>query len=233
MAQIIRRNQVLRPPAFSFDDLESHAAAIRAAAQQQANAILQQARAEAQRIGAQLRKAAHEQGLAEGRAQGIDQIRRESLAQAQREARQSQAQISAALSAGLQSFEASKRRLLAAAESGLVAVAVAIARRVCKSLVGLSPESACANARYVLDLVRHDQDLELHVNPAELEAIRTHLQAVLQQAEHVRLVADAAVEPGGCRLELRDGAIDAGIEAQLQHVADALLSRPESAEPVA
>lgn len=229
MAGVLRRERLSSRPAFSFQDLESKARALLDQAHAQARQIVAQAEEQGRRRGQQLEQEAHTRGLEQGRAAGVEQARNEAAQTALEEARQDLARLSQALGDGLAAFEESRRRLLANAERGLIELSLAIARRVCKHDVGSSSDAARANVRALLEMVEHDGDLQLHVNPADGDALSQalpELSASVGRLAHVDVVPDPAVEQGGCVLHSRDGVIDASPEAQLERVARALVEKP-------
>lgn len=231
MGRVIGRESQPGGCAFSFEDLE-----------QQARALLERAREEARRLhAAALAEAAasvqaeqqrgYRRGLEEGRAAGLEQVRREAAQAALLEARESLASLRASLSAAVRDFEQAKRRLIASAEAGLLELALAIARRVCKTRTAGDVEAARANARHLLELARHEHDLQLRLHPADADALRDALPELLaatESAAHVELIADESVGRGGCVLTSRDGTIDASIDTQLDRIAEALSSDKSS-----
>ena len=226
MAGIIRRQTFRSQPAFSFEDLDGQRRAILAAAHAQARQIIADAERQARQRAAAIVAAARPQGLAEGRQAGLEQARREAAETAVQEARAELTRLGAALSSALEQFNESKRCLLARAESGLLELALAIARRVCRHEVGRSSETARANARALLEMVQHEADLELHLHPRDCETLRAALPELLGaigRTPHVTLVPDQAVEQGGCVLHTRHGTIDARLETQLDRIAAALV----------
>lgn len=236
MGAVIKSPEFRSTPAFSFEDLEQRARNIIARAQADARQITSEARAAAERtVGdAQARvhsiKEAHRRegyndGFGQGRTEGKEQALRESRQSALAQARDEVAEVIQALNAGLSQFEQHKRHVLALGEAGLVQLAVAIARRVCKTLVERSPEPAVANARALLEMVGHDHDIRLHMNPTDhqlLDEIAIELVRSTAGLAHVDLVADPAVPRGGCVLQTRDGTLDADIAAQLDRIAAAI-----------
>jgi flagellar assembly protein FliH len=225
MAGVIRKETSPRPGAFSFADLERQGQAIIERARAEAREIVAAARREALAVSQRERHKGHDEGLAQGRAAGLEQIRAEAHADAVREAQQEVASFAHSLSSALAEFEQSKRSLLAAAESGIIELALRIAQRVCKLEAGASTAAALANARTLLEMAEHAEDVELCFHPAEFELLQEmgpELAAAAQRCAHAQLVADETVERGGCRLRSRAGQIDAGIEVQLQRIAEAL-----------
>jgi len=236
MAGVIRRENFCSSPPFSFADLEGQAQAVLERADEQARQIVRRAQEHGRQLAEQARQQAHQAGLEEGRREGLQQIRTEAREAVLQETRERVDRLVHALTTGLTEFERDKRRLIGVAEVGLIELALAIARRVCKLLVETSPAAARANARYLLEAVRHDGDLELRVSPSDYDTLRDVAAEVLRCAdelEHVQVTADAAVAPGGCVLSTPDGQIDASIETQLQRIAEAIFEGMEQAPPAA
>jgi flagellar assembly protein FliH len=231
MAGVIRRETFTRTGAFSFADLEQQGRAIIERAQAQAREILGAARREAMTMADRECRRAHDEGLAAGRAAGLEQIRAEAHAAAVREAHQDVAHLADSLRATLAEFDRDKRSLIAAAESGLIELALQVARRICKLEAGRSTAAALANARTLLEMAQHAEDVKLCFNPAEFELLKetgAQLVSAAQQCSHVELISDPTVQRGGCRLRTRAGQIDAGLEVQLQRIAEALRVAPEA-----
>ncbi len=228
MPGILRPENYRSRPAFSFADFESQARSQLDQAREQARQIVTQARKLAEQRARQIEQQAHQRGLEEGRREGLEQIRREAAEQARQEARQRYAQLAESLQCALREFDQSKRRLLALAESGLIELALAIARRVCKLQAGRDSQTARANVRAALELARHENDLEVLLSPEDYQCLSETFPQLLAEVglrENVRLLADPAVAPGGCVLRSRSGTIDAQIETQLDRIARALLEQ--------
>ncbi len=107
-------------------------------------------------------------------------------------------------------------------EQQMVSLALAVARRVIHRDVSLDRDLLIAIARVALDRLGEDAKISVHLNPddyAATEAARTREW----EGTQVSVVADARVPRGGCRIESDFGALDAGIDAQIQELAHALL----------
>jgi flagellar assembly protein FliH len=223
---VLRRDKFAATSPFSFQDLERKARAILDQAREQSRQIVAHAEEQGRRRAAQLEQEGFPRGLEEGRRQGFEQARREGAETALREVREELAQLGQALAAALAAFEEDKRRLLGSAERGVLELALAIARRVCRHDAGASSASAHANARNLLEMVKHEGGLELRLNPAECDGLREMAPELIASAgrlSHVEFVPDPTVERGGCVLHARDGTIDASLETQLDRVAQSLL----------
>lgn len=234
---VIKREDLPASPAFNFSDLEGEARALVARARIEAEQLLADARRTAAALqqqahtdAEQRRRAGYEEGLRRGREAGFAQARREAAEQSLAEARAEIGRLTSALAAALAEYDRRRHALLAAAESGLIELAVAIARRVCHTLADTSPEPAAAAARALLERAAHHGDVTLHVHPAEFERLRQVAAEFVEQLgrrTHVQLVSDPQVTRGGCVLRTAHGVLDAALEQQLDRVAAALCGHSE------
>lgn len=217
--------------AFSMKDIENQAMTILLRARQQADQLL----ADAQREAEQIKRQAHADGLAEGRRQGLEQGRAEGSKtghdQALSESRAAMNAAIGALSAAAQQIDASRRQLQAAALADVVNLAVAIAERVTKRLGVLDPAVAANNLAEALKLVIHASDVRIGIHPSQqktLDAELPRLKLQFPTLEHVQLLADESLAPGGCRIFTTQGQVDASLDEQIQRiVADLLPQRQE------
>lgn len=229
MPGILRRDVPTTARAFSFVDVESQAAEILATAQREAAELLARTRAQAlaaaQREAEEIRKHA----AAEGRTTGHEQARREAAKTAQLEARQQITKLTHALSVALTEFDLARRQLLAAAETQVIRLAVALAQRVCRRQFAGDPTVLLEMLKPALELVRHEEDVELRMSATDAELLRgidSEFAGKLNALAHVKLVEVAEAARGACQLRTRSGQIDASLDVQLERVAEALLSGP-------
>ena len=229
MAGVLRRENLTSAPAFSFADVEAKAAQILRDANDQAQRLLADASATARQRAQQI----EQEAKAEGFKKGCQDGQQEALVQGRQvaidEARQSLNQLGQSIGTAIARFEEAKRRLVAQAETGVIKLAIEIARRVCKHDAGQSSAAAIDNARHLLEMVKHEADLELCLNPADAITLREVLPDVLAAAghgSHADIIEDAAVPRGGVQLRSRSGSVDATLETQLERVAAALLPGP-------
>jgi flagellar assembly protein FliH len=211
---------------YSMRDIEEQARAILFCAQQEAD----QMRAEAQAEGERLRAAAHAQGLAEGRAEGLaeggEQGRAAGHQEALAEARGELADLISALSAAALELDESRHRLETEAIQDVVALSVAIARRVTKRQAAMDVGVLAENLAESMKLVVHAADVRIAVHPAQKQALAEllpQLQLQWPALDHVEITEDASLTAGGCRIITRGGQIDADIDGQLDRVIENLL----------
>lgn len=226
MPGVIRKPRFKASPSFSFPDLEAQASAILRRANSEAQQILSDAR----RLAAKERDAVHAQaraqGLEQGRGEGQQQASRQAAATALRDAKQELDRLLHALRGGLAEYERRRNDLLAAAESELIRLALAIARRVCKRAAAQDTAVAAANMQALLQLVQHEHDVLVHVSPPELDRLKEIAGEFVQGAgelRHVRVEADSALARGDCVLVTRTGTVDASLDVQLDRIAEALV----------
>ena len=210
----------------NLDDLEALAQNITRGARERAKQILIQAQQEAEAIRHAAAEAGHKEGSEQGFTEGAAQGREQALTEAVEQFATDQDQLVEALQSVLAEFESQRNQLLAAARDELIRLAVAIARRVTKRYAQSDTEVAVENLKEIIERIGQRHVTRIAVNPADAEAIRRFASS-LAQAEsrwhNVTIAEEADVEPGGCRIRLPDGEIDAGIETQLDRIAAALL----------
>ena len=211
---------------FSMRDVEEQAKALLVRARQAAEKLI----VEAQREGAELKKAAHAQGLAEGRREGLTRGAEEGRAAGQQQAlEEHRAQLTAAVGAlneAMTDLEAARADLEAAGLEEVVGLAIAVARRVTKRQALIEPEVLAENLREALKLVVHGGDVKVAISPAQRATLDTAMPALrleFPRLGHVELVDDPGVHPGGCRVYAGGGQVDATLDQQLDRVVADLL----------
>jgi flagellar biosynthesis/type III secretory pathway protein FliH len=210
---------------FSFADLERQAREILARARAEASRLLSDAEARAEQVALKRHAEGYQRGLTEGRRRGLEEVRREARQAAVQAAQAELKKLSGALTTGLAEYERQRHGLIAQAESGLIELALAIARRVCKVHMDASIEPVRANIRALLEMVAPHADCALRVSPADYERLAEVLPALIQrtaQFEHVTLQPDPAVARGACVLQTRGGVLDASVDGQLDRIAAAI-----------
>jgi flagellar assembly protein FliH len=232
MSAVIRRRGAgvaQRPEAggtlFSFADLERQGHEILARARAAARRLLSEAAAHADQEALKRRAEGYQRGLTEGRRRGLEEIRRVAQQAAVQAAQAELKQLGSALATGLAEYERQRHSLIAQAESGLIELAVAIARRVCKVRVEASVEPVRANIRALLERTAPHADCALRISPTDYERLTEVMPDLVQRAaqfEHATLKSDPAVANGGCVLQTCGGMMDASVDGQLDRIAAAI-----------
>jgi flagellar assembly protein FliH len=131
-------------------------------------------------------------------------------------------QMSAQLGALVAAFDADFTQLESAMAEAVAASAAALARQVVRSELATRPELVATVAAQAVEAVLLSaKHIRVHVNPADLPLVQQGAADALA-ARGARLLADAAVSRGGCRVESDLGRIDASIEARWSQAAAVL-----------
>jgi flagellar assembly protein FliH len=220
--------------AFSMGDIEKFARQLIVKAQQEAEQLLAAARQEAE----ELRKQAKADGFAEGRREGLAKGAEEGKKAGQQAALTAEkaklTELAKALTSAAKELDAQRKRLETEGLKDVIDLASRIARRVTKRQGLVDPEVLCANVAEVMKLVVHSSDVRIAVHPTQkqtLADVLPKLQLQWPNLEHVELIDDPALAPGGCRVFTASGMIDADLDEQLDRVvADLLPHAPTEAK---
>ncbi len=126
----------------------------------------------------------------------------------------------------LQELTQLRAKMIHQTERQMVELALAVARRVTHREVSLDPDLLVAMARVALERLGEAATITVRLNPDDFRMAGAGGVAQLA-ASNVTVVADGRIARGGCRIESEMGIIDAGIDAQIQEIAQALLGRAE------
>lgn len=204
--KIIPSGTVVRHSEFNLEDMSEHAAVYLDSVKQQAADIVAQARQQATRAQVQtqheLRQTALEQAKQTVRA----------------EMEQRLATLLPAMQQALERLERVKGEWVGQWERNLVQLVIAIARRVVRGELTRQPELPQRWIREALELAAGSARITLHLNPGDWESLETRREGFVEQFGRVaptEIVADPAIEPGGCRVVTQHGHIDQQLETQL------------------
>jgi len=125
-----------------------------------------------------------------------------------------------------------RRTMVRATERQMLQLALAIARRVVRREVAIDQDLTMALARVALDRLGDSTTVSIRLHPDDFQATIGDRQQDLI-GRHVTVVADAGISRGGCRVESDFGYVDAGVDAQFQELARALLLEEGQDVPVA
>jgi len=115
-------------------------------------------------------------------------------------------------------------------ETAAVRLSVAIAEKILHAELSRRPELADGMISQALQLAVGQPQLTVHLHPDDLsllEELETGIEHRLAELGSATLVPDPQISRGGCRIETRQGTIDARLETQLQRIASELLGSPE------
>lgn len=203
------------------------AAKLEAEARAAKDKITQNTTGIAQEAAAAARQRGYDEGLAAGRDEGRSRGLEQALAEA-RERFAGQAGESAAVLGRLtEEWTAQRRRWYVDIRQDVVALAIAIARRIAPRLGELNADIAVDACAAALEQIGRTNGLTIRVHPQDLAALRQFAQDALgatHDAAGVRWIEDESMLRGGVQLESSHGTIDAAVMTQVDRIADELFA---------
>lgn len=207
-------------------DLRRQGASIIAQAESQANAILAEARTHATELTKNATTEGQAAGFAKGYEEGKVAGRDAGHAEALAASAESIGTLEQAWIAAAQKWDAERRQMLTEAKSTLVAVAVRLAERVVRRVPTVDPSVVVDQVAEAVDYAARPCDVIVRINPADrglVEQAMPNLIGSLPNVEHVTLVDDDTIAPGGCDVSFGSGRVDATLDTQLARIAQSLL----------
>jgi flagellar assembly protein FliH len=148
---------------------------------------------------------AYQRGFSEGKAVGSEQANAEAQAMLGR------------LTRSLAEISTLRARARKDAESDLLKLSIAIARRVLHRELTIDPDSIGGLIRVALEKLESRELYRVRTHPAQEDAVRNSL-ARFAEARQVEVVPDASLQCGDVLFETPLGTLDASIEMQLREV---------------
>lgn len=174
--------------------------------------------------------------LAEARAEAEEKVReaidegmRRGIANGEKRFDESVAASAEALHSAADALERSRDLFLDSTQAQVLRLAFAIAGRILRREAEATPaEVVQTTARAALERLLDEECVHLHVNPADLGALRERRIELLEEFDGVKeldLIPDDDVPPGGCIAETDQLHVDARLQTQLQQILDRLDDR--------
>jgi flagellar biosynthesis/type III secretory pathway protein FliH len=173
-----------------------------------------------ERVMIQVRREA-EQKVKEAYAEGL----RRGIEAGKLQFAQSVAESAIALKAAAATIGAAREEFLNSIEPQIIEVAGAIARRILQRESEEDPGLIGRTVRRALEHLIDRENVVIHLNPKDAEALRAQKIALLDEFEGVRNIvvqSDPEIGPGGCIVETERVHVDARIDAQLEQIIEAL-----------
>lgn len=216
-------------------DLADHLREARAIvddAREQALRIVADAEEQARRMMENAGERGRIEGFDKGHAEGVAAGRTAALEQSKAEFTEKHASLVEAFQSAISQMNETKEQLRLAAEKNLLDFAIMVASKVTFAVGELHRESALENFRRAITLVMDKTDVTVRCNAKDLETLRVFAEATLDSArsgQHVRLVEDDAVKPGGCVLRSGRAEVDATLDVQVAEMVSILVGRNSNA----
>jgi flagellar assembly protein FliH len=111
-------------------------------------------------------------------------------------------------------------------EQHALRVASAIASRIVRREIEKVPLITLDLVREALHLAAGSERITVRLHPDDQATLGDHVSTLigeLSSLAEVRIVADAGITPGGCRVDTEFGSIDQQLEAQLARITEDLI----------
>lgn len=207
-------------------DLRRQAEQLKAQARAEADRIIAEARAEGVTITEAAQRDGYEAGYATGKAEGLEAGRTSGHDEALQSTREAIDRLEAAWLGAARAWELERRDMVLDARESLLELAVAIARRVVKRVPEVEPNVVADQVDAALEHVARPHDAAIRIHPEDralVEEVMPRLVQALGGTDHVRLIDDASIQPGGCVVTSGRGRVDATLGAQLDRMVELLL----------
>ena len=217
------------PPEQPVNYAALHSEAVLRDAQEQAEAILAQARAEAEQLREEARSQGYDQGYAQGRAQAEEEARQQRAAMEAEQEQQLQAltdQVADFLGQASDTMDRQLDRLV----PELRDLAMAVAEKVIGISLNASSQVIERMICMAVDKRKRREWAQIYVSEKDakrLVPLSPTLTAALGEiSDRVRIVPMGDDESGACILELPDEIIDASVSTQLRNIRGNLADIP-------
>jgi flagellar assembly protein FliH len=156
------------------------------------------------------------QGAEAGAAQ-VEEAYRQGLGAGEKKAASQLAPLLESLSNVIRELAAARPRARLEAEESMVALAIAVARRVLNREIATDPEAIAGLIRSATGRLNAREIHRLRLSPSDAEAVRQRRDALGLPAS-VEIAADPALAPGGAVFETLRGEVDASVTTQLDEI---------------
>jgi len=192
-----------------------------------AEAIVNEANAERNRLLSDASEVGHAEGYAKGHAEGLAKGREEGYTESLTASAKTISEIEDAWVGALDSFERERARMLAEAKRDVVRLAAVFAEKIVKRAVELDETVVERQLEAALASAVRPSRLAVAVHPDDAERARNVLPRAadgLDAAGHAEIVEDASLRRGSCVARMGGGAvIDASIDTQITRMVETLL----------
>jgi flagellar assembly protein FliH len=198
-------------------------------ARQDADAILLDARRQAERIHEQARLAGYAEGQAQGLADGQADGAERAFAKAMETFDQQTASLRGVLREMVDQFAAAREQLLTEARAELLDLALQIAAKVTHVRSG-NIEAARGNLAAALEMANCAAKIQAKVCPQQLDQLREYASQFMDEmglSATLTFVADPELKAGDVVLQTRNGEVDARIATQLEDLVRVLTGRDD------
>ncbi len=123
----------------------------------------------------------------------------------------------------LREFAEERKDYYRRVEGEVVALALAIARKILHREVQIDPRALAGIVRVTLEKLDNGSKVDLRVHPREATDWRHYFACQIGDAPAPEVHEDGSLAPGECRVETSMGSTDVGLETQLKEIETGLL----------
>ncbi len=174
-------------------------------AKEQANMIIQDAKSQAAEVMESARSKGEEDGWEEGFSRGEEEVNR----------------LITRLNRILSSTIQKRNEVLEEAESQIVDIIIAIARKVVKTITESHKNIIIEQVKDSIQKLKGRAEITIRINVEDLMMTTKHKKDFIQMVEgieNVKILEDNSVDKGGCIITTDFGSIDARISSQLSEL---------------
>jgi flagellar assembly protein FliH len=206
---------------FQFADIERECDTRLQQACEQAEKLVLAAQAESERILQQAHEDGYAAGLEAGRADAQNELKPRVAEEVQQRLQSRLTPVISALTDATSRLVEDREQILLRWEKSAIGLSVAIARRIVRRELQLSPEPPRALIAEALELASAASSIVLRLHPddvAELESSSVEWKQLIQLHRNLNVIPDLSIDRGGCLVETPEGEIDGRIETQFTRI---------------
>ena len=121
------------------------------------------------------------------------------------------------LARSIEELTGSRLRCRREAEQDVVALALAVARRILHRELTVSPEALLGLVKAALDKMEAREVHQVRVSRQDAAMVRQFFEQ-MGLPQRVEVIADAGLAPGGVTIESARGSLDASVDTQLAEI---------------
>jgi flagellar assembly protein FliH len=154
-------------------------------------------------------KAAYEQGVEEGIQKGQASVRQDVAQQLEA--------MNLRMARAIEELSGLRQRFRHEAEQDVVALALAIARRILHRELTMAPDALLGLVKAALEKIEAREVHRVRIRPEDAPMVKQFLQN-MGLPQHVEVISDPGLERGAAILDSGRGSLDASVETQLAEV---------------
>jgi flagellar assembly protein FliH len=119
------------------------------------------------------------------------------------------------------------KEIVASSEHKVVELALAVAERLVRTQLDISPETITAIVRDTMNMLNGGEQIELYVNPADLNSCQSfsaELKSEFREITKLDVLPDDSIPRGSCRIESESGVAEYLIDEEKAQLKETLLN---------